>query len=183
MKCALIWSPVECISRRQQQAAASRNLQIGIGNRQLASAAVWYHKSGIAACMTGRKDAFCAASHSNDMPKAKVASHTLPQAGYICVHIYYTRLLHEHIHYVLDSTEQKYTAFVLKWVQYFKGSYWVPVRAKLSIYELFVYRMMSSWLLYCLTINIHISIFQTKDMKRRHEIKKQPSTKSTVTCA
>lgn len=88
MKCALIWSPVECISRRQQakgggqRAAGSWNLQIGIGNRQLASSAIWYHKSSIAACMTGRKGAFCAASHSNDMPKAKVACCTLPQAGY-----------------------------------------------------------------------------------------------------
>lgn len=115
MKCALIWSPVECISRRQQ-AEGSRNLRIGIGNRQLASSAIWYHKSSIAACMTGRKGAFCAASHSNDMPKAKVACCTLPQAGYIhtrTVYLVYTRDPHECIHCALDSTTQLGTAFLL----------------------------------------------------------------------
>lgn len=122
MKCALIWSPVECISRRQQaegggqRAAGSWNLQIGIGNRQLASSAIWYHKSSIAACMTGRKGAFCAASHSNDMPKAKVACCTLPQAGYtyMCT-----------VHPVCIVLETCMNAFTLlhRWILYMNWMY------------------------------------------------------------
>lgn len=119
MKCALIWSPVECISRRQQaegggqRAAGSWNLQIGIGNRQLASSAIWYHKSSIAAYMTGRKGAFCAASHSNDMPKAKVACCTLPQEGYICA---------QFIQYVLETCMNAFT-LLHRWILYMNLMY------------------------------------------------------------
>lgn len=116
MKCALIWSPVECISRRQQ-AEGSRQQKSPNRHRESTVGIICHLISQIEhRCLHDRQERRLLRSMTFKW-YAKSEGRLLYTASsrvYTCtVYLVYTRDPHECIHCALDSTTQLGTAFLL----------------------------------------------------------------------